>query len=97
MYKLFEVFSIFGLMVFAGVLAGVMTMVLLGVAESEIVEALRLDRISREELRVVFILILFTIFTGVLEGSLVSTRGLLMCIEAVPYVLAITWRRLIAR
>jgi hypothetical protein len=97
MHRLFEIFSIFGLLVFAAVLAGVMTMVLLGVAEGEIVEALRLQELPREELRVVFLLILFSLIAGVLEGSLNSPNGLIMCAEAIPYLIAITSRRIMGK
>ncbi|AWR95817.1 hypothetical protein [Acidianus brierleyi] len=84
-----EIYAIFGLMAFSLVLAGVMTLVLLGIAENDIVESLNLYSISKIELRLIFIITLYSIFTGVLESFVLNPYGIILSFESIPYLVVI--------
>lgn len=84
-----EVYSVFGLMIFSLVLAGIMTLIVLGVAENDIVESLNLNFLPRVELRLVFIISLFSIFGGVLEGIALNFSGIILSFESIPYLVVI--------
>lgn len=82
-----DVFVIFGLLAFSFVLAGVMTLVVLGVAEEEIADTLGV-RFPREELRMLTILIFYSCFAGFLEGTVLDPRGYLLAVESIPFIVA---------
>jgi hypothetical protein len=83
-------------MAYSLVASGVITLILLGVAENEVIEALKVNlRVtSRKELRAIFLLTLFTIIDGVLEGILVGVRGILLCFESIPFIVVLLSGRL---
>ncbi|BBG23056.1 hypothetical protein IC006_0340 [Sulfuracidifex tepidarius] len=82
-----EIYAIFTLMVFSFVLAGIMTLVVLGVAENEVVDSTKLFKLPRLELRLLFIVTFYVIFLGVLEGFTLYTNGILVSLDSVPYLL----------
>ena len=79
-------FAIFGIMVYSLVLTGITTLIVLGIAEDEIIETLRIssDVISREELRMLLTVTCFTIFSGVIEGFVIGSKGLILAFESIP-------------
>lgn len=89
-------FVIYGIMVFSLVLSGIITLILLGIAENEVIDDLRIDVnvLSREELRALVLLINFTIITGVLEAILVGILGIILSLEAIPYIIVLLSGRL---
>ncbi|MQL56209.1 hypothetical protein [Acidianus ambivalens] len=89
-----EVYVIFGLMAFSLVLSGVMTLVLLGIAENDIVSSLGIYEIPRIELRLIFIISLFSIFDGVLESFVLSPQGIILSFESIPYLIVIFSKKL---
>ncbi|ARM75552.1 hypothetical protein [Acidianus manzaensis] len=84
-----EVYAVFGLLAFSLTLAGIMTLVMLGVAENDIVDSLNIDFISRIELRLIFILTLYSIFAGVLEAFVLNPFGIVLSLESIPYLIVI--------
>lgn len=84
-----EVYSVFGLMVFSFVLAGIMTLIVLGIAENDIVESLNLRFLPRVELRLLFIISLYSIFGGILEGIVLNFSGIILSFESIPYLVVI--------
>jgi hypothetical protein len=84
-------FAIFGIMVFSLVFAGITTLIVLGIAEDEVIESLRLNTkvISREELRMLLTVICFIIFTGVIEGFVVGTKGIILAFESLPLLIVL--------
>ena len=89
-----EVYTIFGLMAFSLVLSGVMTLVLLGIAENDIVSSLGIYEIPRIELRLIFIISLFSIFDGVLESFVLAPQGIILSFESIPYLIVIFSKKL---
>jgi hypothetical protein len=89
-----EVYTIFGLMAFSLVLSGVMTLVLLGITENEIVSSLGIYEIPRIELRLIFIISLFLIFDGVLESFVLAAQGIILSFESIPYLIVIFSKKL---
>ncbi|MDT7901780.1 MAG: hypothetical protein RRE78_07810 [Acidianus sp.] len=89
-----EVYAIFGLMAFSLVLSGVMTLVLLGIAENDIVSSLGIYEIPRIELRLIFIISLFSIFDGVLESFVLAPQGIILSFESIPYLIVIFSKKL---
>ncbi|MUN29585.1 hypothetical protein [Sulfuracidifex metallicus] len=86
-----EIYSTFTLMVFSFVLAGIMTLIMLGVAENDIVDAFGLNMIPRIELRLLFIVMLYVIFLGILEGFTLYTNGMLISLDALPYLILVAY------
>lgn len=84
-------FAIFGIMVFSLVFAGITTLIVLGIAEDEVIESLRLNTkvISREELRMLLTVICFIIFSGVIEGFVVGTKGIILAFESLPLLIVL--------
>jgi hypothetical protein len=89
-----EVYAIFGLMAFSLVLSGIMTLVLLGIAENDIVSSLGIYEIPRIELRLIFIISLFSIFDGVLESFVLAPQGIILSFESIPYLIVIFSKKL---
>lgn len=86
-----EHFVIFGLMVYSLVFSGVFTLILLGISENEIIESLHIDLnvISREELRVLTLMIMYFIVNGILEAILVAPPVIILSFETIPYIIAL--------
>ncbi|AWR96926.1 hypothetical protein DFR86_04705 [Acidianus sulfidivorans JP7] len=84
-----ELYTLFSLLVYSLGMAGIMTLVLLGVAENDIVESLNIKEIPRIELRLVFILALFSILAGILESVVLNPLGIILSFESIPYLIVI--------
>ncbi|WP_150111369.1 hypothetical protein [Acidianus sp. RZ1] len=72
------------------------TLVMLGVAENEVIESLNIDTtvIPRWELRVLFLISSFLIICGILESLLVTFSGILLSFESIPYITVLLSGRL---
>lgn len=86
-----EFFVIFGVMVYSLVASGVITLILLGVSENEVLQSLKVntDVISRKELRVLFLMVGFLIIAGILESVLVAFQGIILSFESIPYIIVL--------
>ncbi len=82
-----EIYAVFTLMMFSFALAGIMALVVLGVAENEVVDSTKLFKLPRIELRLLFIVTFYVIFLGVLEGFTLYTNGILISLDSIPFVL----------
>ncbi|EZQ10620.1 hypothetical protein CM19_03835 [Candidatus Acidianus copahuensis] len=83
-------------MVYSLVASGMITLVMLGVAENEVIESLNIDTtvIPRWELRVLFLISSFLIICGILESLLVTFSGILLSFESIPYITVLLSGRL---
>lgn len=86
-------------MVYSLVFAGVFTLILLGISEDEIIQALNinLDVISRNELRVMTLMVMYFIANGVLESLLVDPSAIVLSFETIPYIIVLVSGRWVRR
>lgn len=92
-----EYFVVFGAMVYSLVASGIITLILLGIAENEFIESLSINTrvISREEIRALFLLVCFTIIDGVLESILAGSKGIFISFESIPYIVVLISGKLV--
>ncbi|QKR01048.1 hypothetical protein GWK48_06775 [Metallosphaera tengchongensis] len=75
-------------------MAGVFTMIVLGIAWNDFVSWLDLFYLTSTEIKLIFMLTLYFIILAVLEGFVVDPIAFLVSIETIPYLIVLFARKI---